>query len=89
VDTLNRLVTIFLETAVLCVKDGIDITLSFWQENVDKVLLFNDKNVLVGAGKISNVTMKENVAKTYLSFNQRRKTFEAEQAELDDVEAIE
>lgn len=36
-DSLNRLVTIFLETAELRVKDRIDITMSFWKENINKV----------------------------------------------------
>ena len=88
VDTLNRLVTIFLETAELRVKDRIDITMRFWQENVDKVLRFNDKAVLSGVGSISNASMKQEVAKTYLNFDQRRKVFEAEQADLSDLEDI-
>lgn len=88
VDTLNRLVTIFLETAELRVKDRLDINMRFWRENVDKVLTFNDKAVLSGAGEISHAMMKETVATTYLNFDQRRKTFEAEQADLKDLEDI-
>ncbi|MBL4707136.1 MAG: virulence RhuM family protein [Flavobacteriales bacterium] len=89
VDTLNRLVTIFLETAELRVKDRMDITMRFWRENVDKVLRFNDKAVLTGAGLISNPSMKQAVAKTYLDFDQRRKTFAAEQADLKELEELE
>ncbi|MCF6345280.1 MAG: virulence RhuM family protein [Thiomicrorhabdus sp.] len=88
VDTLNRLVTIFLETAELRVKDRIDITMKFWQENVDKVLIFNDKSVLSSAGSISNARMKQTVEKTYLDFDQKRKKFEAKQADLTDLEEI-
>jgi hypothetical protein len=88
VDTLNRLVTIFLETAELRVKDKIDITMSFWRENVDKVLRFNDKAVLNGAGRISKDKMKEVVTQTYQNFDQRRKKFETEQADLNDLEEI-
>jgi hypothetical protein len=88
IDTLNRLVTIFLETAELRVKDRLDITMRFWQENVDKVLRFNDKEVLSGAGRISNTVMKQGVANTYLDFDQRRKTFDAKQADLNDLEDI-
>jgi len=88
IDTLNRLVTIFLETAELRIKDRLDITLNYWRENVDKVLRFSDKAVLVGAGKISNATMKDEVAKTYLNFNRRRKVFEADQADRKDMENI-
>lgn len=54
VDTLNRLVVIFLETAELRAKQRLDITMSFWKENVDRILEFNDKKVLTGKGSISN-----------------------------------
>jgi hypothetical protein len=36
-DSLNRLVIIFLETAELRVKNRIDITMNFWKENVDSI----------------------------------------------------
>ena len=41
-DTLNRLVVIFLEQAELRVKKRQDLSLSFWRDNVDKMLAFND-----------------------------------------------
>ena len=88
IDTLNRLVTIFLETAELRIKDRLDITMRFWQENVDKVLKFNDKAILSGAGSISNASMKQRVTETYLNFDQRRKTCEAKKADLNDLDAI-
>jgi hypothetical protein len=46
IDTLNRLVVIFLETAELRAKNRIDITMDFWRDNVDKILALNDKLVL-------------------------------------------
>jgi len=53
IDTLNRLVVIFLETAELRVKDRIDITMKFWTENIDKILEFNNKVVLRDGHEIS------------------------------------
>ncbi len=88
-DTLNRLTVIFLETAELRVKERKDITLSFWRENVDGILQFNDKNILQNAGSISNAQMEENVKKIYENFNQKRKRFEAEQADLEDLKVLE
>ena len=38
IDTLNRLVVIFLETAELRAKNRYDITMKFWHENVDRIL---------------------------------------------------
>jgi hypothetical protein len=51
-DTLNRLVTIFLETAELRAKNRTDITLRFWKDNVDKILVLSDKAILKSAGKV-------------------------------------
>ncbi len=53
IDTLNRLVVIFLEQAELRVKQRKDLTLEFWRKNVDDLLRFNDKPVLDGPGKVS------------------------------------
>jgi hypothetical protein len=85
-DTLNRLVVIFLETAELRAKDRIDITMKFWKENVDKIILMNDRNLLSGSGKISNAEMEEHVRKVYDTFDQRRKTFDAQEADKNDTE---
>ena len=43
IDTLNRLVMIFLEQADLRVKQKQDLTLNFWRDNVDRMLVFNDQ----------------------------------------------
>jgi hypothetical protein len=88
IDTLNRLVVIFLETAELRVKDRIDITLDFWRENVDRILAFSDKNILKSAGTISNAQMEEQVRKIYERFDKRRKAFEAKQADLKELEEL-
>ncbi|MGD9161751.1 MAG: virulence RhuM family protein [Desulfobacteraceae bacterium] len=54
IDTLNRLVVIFLETAELRAKSRINLTMKFWHENVDRILEFNEKPLLQGKGKIIN-----------------------------------
>ena len=53
IDTLERLVTIFLEQAELRVKQKNDLTLAFWQQNVDRMLAFNDQPILDGPGTVS------------------------------------
>ena len=88
-DTLNRLTVIFLETAELRAKERKDIHLNFWRENVDRILQFNDKNILQNVGSISNAQMEENVRRIYNQFDQKRKQFEAEQADLEDLKALE
>lgn len=88
IDKLNRLVVIFLETAELRAKERIDLTISFWKENVDRILQFNDKKILTGAGTDSNAFMEQRVAEIYEQFNARRKTHEALAADKADIEEI-
>ena len=88
-DTLNRLTVIFLETAELRVKERKDITLSFWRENVDRILQFNDKAVLQNLGTISHATMEDRVRMEYEKFDAARKQFEANKADLEDLQALE
>ncbi len=88
IDTLNRLVVIFLETAELRVKNHHDMTMAFWQENVDKVLVFNDQPLLSGKGKISHQQMENKVREIYQLFDQQRKTLDAQQADADDLQAL-
>lgn len=89
IDTLNRLVVIFLETAELLAKDRLDITMSFWKENVDRILEFNDKKVLTGRDSVSSAEMEQNVREIYDAFDARRKAYEAEMADKQDIEEFE
>lgn len=88
IDILNRLVVIFLESAELRAKNRQDLTMDFWRENVDKMLDFQDKKILQGAGSISNAQMEEQVKKIYASFDARRKTTEAAAADAADLEDL-
>lgn len=91
-DKLNRLVTIFLESAELRVMERRDLTIDFWRKNVDSMLSFNGQDVLVGKGTISNIKMEKIVAQVYDDFDKRRKSFEADEADKQDLlelEAIE
>ncbi len=89
IDRLNRLTVIFLETAELRVKERKDLTLSYWRNNVDKLLEFNEKKVLNNPGSISHKEMEKKVYIIYDEFNQRRKEFEAKQADLEDLKYLE
>lgn len=87
-DTLNRLVLVYLESAELRAKDRLDITMSFWRENVDKMLEFQDKKILKNAGTISNTQMQTHVKNVYEEFDKRRKRYEAVQADKQDLEEL-
>ena len=88
IDTLNRLVVIFLETAELTVKERKDLTMSFWKENVDRLLNFQNKKILQGSGTVSNAQMESHVVKLYEQFDQKRKAYEAKNAGKNDLEEI-
>lgn len=89
IDTLNRLVVIFLETAELRVKNRNDITMNFWRENVDRLLEFNDKKILSGAGNISNAEMEEQVREIYTDFDQKPEAYDAQLADEEGLRGIE
>ncbi|GHT17018.1 DNA-binding protein [Bacteroidia bacterium] len=89
IDNLNRFVTVFIETAELRAKDRKDITMSFWKENIDKILLLNDKQILLGKGSVSNAQMEEQVDKVYEQFDAERKKYEALLADEQDLRELE
>ena len=88
IDTLNRLVVIFLETAELTVKENKDLTVSFWRANVDRLLSFQNKNILKGAGSMSKTQMGNKVRDVYEEFDDRRKKYDALEADNKDIEEI-
>ena len=89
IDTLNRLVVIFLEQAELRVKQRSDLTLDFWRENVDRMLQFNDQPVLNGPGLVSHEDMKLIANDRYDAFDSNRCSAEAKEADAEDLKQIE
>lgn len=87
-DSLNRFVVVFLETAELRAKNRQDITMDFWRENIDRIIEFNDKEVLKGHGSISNEKMKKMVEAVYEIFDTKRKKQEAIEADNQDLEEL-
>lgn len=84
IDTLNRLVVIFLETAELRTKRREEIRMSFWRQNVDQIIGSNGFPVLTHAGKVSHAQMERSTSALYLDFDQRRKQAAAREADAQD-----
>lgn len=84
IDTLNRLVVIFLETAELRTKRREEIRMSFWRQNVDQIIASNGFPVLTHAGKVSHAQMERTTSALYDDYDQRRKQDEARQADEQD-----
>lgn len=83
-DTLNRLVVIFLETAELRTKSRQVIRMAFWQDNVGQIITSNGFPLLNDAGKISQTRMQETVSARYLAYEGQRKQSEAKAADESD-----
>ena len=81
IDILNRLTVLFLDSAELRVKERRDLTLSYWRNNIDVLLDFQNKDVLKGSGSITNKQMELYVDEVYEDFNNRRKIYAAHQAD--------
>jgi len=84
IDTLNRLVVIFLETAELRTKRREEIRMAFWRQNVDQIISSNGFPVLTHAGTVSHAQMESTTHALYLDYDQRRKQQEAAQADQQD-----
>lgn len=84
IDTLNRLVVIFLETAELRAKRQTLTPMAFWQENVGQIITANGFPLLSGAGSVSHARMEQRVGTLFLDYDQRRKTLEAQAADAQD-----
>jgi len=84
IDTLNRLVTIFLETAELRTKRRQDIPMRFWMENVGQIIQSNGFPLLENAGSLSREQMEAQTGDRWLAFDEQRKQREARAADAAD-----
>lgn len=82
IDTLNRLVVIFLETAELRLKNKQEIPMRFWMENVGQIISSNGFPLLTNAGSVSHEQMEAATRERYLAFDEQRKQ---QEAKADDV----
>ncbi|ORU01404.1 putative DNA-binding protein in cluster with Type I restriction-modification system [Anaerovibrio sp. JC8] len=88
-DSLNRLVTVFLESAELRVKMRKNLTLKYWKKTVDSLLLDHGIPILNGSGKHSHEFMVDYVSTIYSDFDNNRKHQEAVCADRDDMAELE
>ncbi len=84
IDTLNRLVVIFLETAELRAKRKTITSMAFWRENVGQIIATNGFPLLAGAGSVSHARMEQQITPLFLDYDQRRKAQEAQAADEQD-----
>ncbi|MFC2460523.1 RhuM family protein [Selenomonas noxia] len=89
IDTLNRIVAVFLESAELRAKLSKTLTLQYWKDTANNLLIDHGVLLLRDHGRHSHEEMKKHIAKVYKDFDDRRKKQEALQADRDDLLALE
>ena len=89
IDSLNRLVDIFLTSAEERVKGRRDLTLDYWRKNVDNLLTYQEKDILQGSGSISNRAAEHIVGQVYDAFDAKRKHLNAQAADDVDMKILE
>lgn len=89
IESLNRLVDLFLTSAEERVQGRRDLTLEYWRKNVDSLLTFQDKEILHGRGSITNTQADTLARSIYDSFNAKRKQIDAKAADNEDLQMLE
>lgn len=86
-DSLNRIVTMYLDYAEDQAKRRKQIFMKEWREKLDAFLKFNERDILLNAGKISKEVADTLALEQYEVFNQNRLKKEAEdESQIDDKE---
>lgn len=91
VSELNRLTTMFLDFAEDRALRRQEVRMADWVTQTDRFLVFNEREVLSGPGRVSAGSAKEITAARYTEFEQRRRDEEAERAavqEWDDLQEL-
>lgn len=85
-DTLNRIVTMYLDYAELQAKNQKQMFMKDWREKLDAFLQFNDQEILNDAGKIEKKVADKLAEDHYEVFHQNRLNSEAARGDdLDDA----
>lgn len=67
-DTLNRLVSMYLDMAELRAQKNIPTSMEDWEHRLDSFLVFNDMGVLQGPGSVTPEDAKEHALNEYEKF---------------------
>lgn len=89
IEQLNRIVNMYLDYAEDRVKMKKTLTLTDWRDYVDKFILFNERPLLDGKGKMSRKSMVATAHKRYDEFDAKRKAQEAMEADAEDIKELE
>lgn len=88
IDTLNRLVTGFLEFAELRAKNRVTTTMADWGAQTDRFVAFNEREVLQGAGRVSHAAAEQIAHERYEAFDASRRKAEAVEADREALDEL-
>lgn len=91
-EKLNRLVSMFFEFAEFRAQNKQHLKLDDWRQYADNFMAFNEQPLLNNAGRVSRQRMEQIAHDRYSSFDQHRRSAEAEEAdrlELKELEKLE
>lgn len=91
-EKLNRLVSMFFEFAEFRAQNKQHLKLDDWRQYADNFMAFNEQPLLDNAGRVSRQRMEQIAHDRYSSFDQHRRSAEAEDAdrlELKELEKLE
>ncbi|MDO6676901.1 virulence RhuM family protein [Tenacibaculum sp. 1_MG-2023] len=83
-DTLNRIVTMYLDYAELQAKNHRQMFMKDWREKLDAFLQFNGQEILQNAGTISKKIADKLAIEKYEQFHQNR--LQSDSQKLDDID---
>lgn len=72
IDTLNRLVSMYLDMAELRARKHVPMTMEGWEKRLDSFLVFNDMGILQGPGSVSAQEAKEHALGEFEKFRIRQ-----------------
>lgn len=72
IDTLNRLVSMYLDMAELRARKHVPMTMEDWEKRLDSFLVFNDMGILQGPGSVSAQEAKEHALGEFEKFRIRQ-----------------
>jgi hypothetical protein len=87
-DELNRLVSLFLDTAELRAKNRKAMTMAEWEGEIDRLLTFTEKPVLRNPGTMSHAAMETIAHQRFETFDAARRATELEKAEAEHEEEL-
>lgn len=89
IDQLNRIVSLFLDFAELRTQQRADIRMADWRQNVENFIQFAEQPLLQNSGRVSHEKMVQLAHERYTEFDAKRRASEAEDADKDDIRALE